>query len=210
MNGYRAILYDIDGTLLNTRDMNLYPLLRIIQEELGETWTMEQVLKYTAYAGRQVMAELGIRDPETVYARWVRYVNEYPEPAALFPGLERVLPALHQAGWIQAIASSKRKAQFDIDMAGKGILPYFATVVLEEDTAAHKPDPAPLLLCLERLGLKPEEAIYIGDTASDCLAAKRARMAFGYAQWGGIPGQIIEKADYVFSRPEEMLVLKMA
>ena len=207
MNGYRAILYDIDGTLLNTRDMNLYPLLRIIQEELGETWTMEQVLKYTAYAGRQVMAELGIRDPETVYARWVRYVNEYPEPAALFPGLERVLPALHRAGWIQAIVSSKRKAQFDIDMAGKGILPYFATAVLEEDTAAHKPDPAPLLLCLERLGLKPEEAIYIGDTASDCLAAKRARMAFGYAQWGGIPGQTVEAADYVFSQPEDLMQL---
>ena len=93
MNGYRAILYDIDGTLLNTRDMNLYPLLRIIQEELGETWTLEQVLKYTAYAGRQVMAELGIRDPEAVYARWVRYVNEYPEPAALFPSASKIAQA---------------------------------------------------------------------------------------------------------------------
>lgn len=205
MKTYRAIVYDIDGTLLNTRDMNLYPLLRIIQEELGQVWTLEQVLKYAAYSGMQVMAELGVRDPEGVYARWVRYVNEYPEPASVFPGLEAVLPVLHRAGVIQAIASSKRRAQFAIDMAGKNILPYVAEAVLEEDTTLHKPDPAPLLLCLERLGVKPEEAIYIGDTASDCLAAKRAGMDFGYAQWGGIPGQTVELADWILEKPEDLL-----
>ena len=36
MKSYRAIVYDIDGTLLDTRDRNLYPLLRIIEEELGQ------------------------------------------------------------------------------------------------------------------------------------------------------------------------------
>ena len=205
MKTYRAIVYDIDGTLLNTRDMNLYPLLRIIKEELGQDWTYDQVKKYLAYTGMQVMAELGVRDPEGVYARWVRYVNEYPEPASVFPGLEAVLPVLHRAGILQAIVSSKMHAQFEIDMAGKGILPYFATAVLEEDTVLHKPNPEPLLLCLEQLGTAPENAIYIGDMPSDCVAAKRAGMDFALARWGS--DQTPAQADLILESPKDLLKL---
>ena len=205
MKHYQAVLYDIDGTLLDTRDMNLYPLLRIIKEELGQDWTYDQVKKYLAYTGMQVMEELSIRDKETTYARWVRYVNEYPEPAKLFPGLAEALSGIQQAGILQAIVSSKMHAQFEIDMAGKEILPYFATAVLEEDTPLHKPNPEPLLLCLKRLGIAPEHAIYIGDMPSDCLAAKRVGMDFGLAQWGS--GQIIEQADFLLEHPKDLLKL---
>ena len=44
MNKYKAIIYDVDGTILNTLDMNMYPLLRIIEEETGEKWTFDQAL----------------------------------------------------------------------------------------------------------------------------------------------------------------------
>lgn len=43
MHTYKAILYDIDGAVLNTLNMNMYPLLKIIEEETGEKWTFEQV-----------------------------------------------------------------------------------------------------------------------------------------------------------------------
>lgn len=207
MKSYRAIVYDIDGTLLDTRDRNLYPLLRIIEEELGQRWPLERVLKYTAYSGMQVMEELGFPDKEKTYARWVRYVNEYDKPAVLYPGFSQVLPAIARAGILQAIVSSKMRPQYHIDMAGKGILPYFTTAVLEEDTALHKPDPAPLLLCLERLGVAAEDAIYIGDTPSDCLAAKRAGMDFGFAQWGSSLDGIPEQADRILEKPEDLLQL---
>ena len=205
MKSYRAIVYDIDGTLLDTRDRNLYPLLRIIEEELGQRWPLERVLKYTAYSGMQVMEELGFPDKEKTYARWVRYVNEYPEPAKLFPGLAQALEAIHRAGVLQAIVSSKMHAQFEIDMAGKGILPYFATAVLEEDTVLHKPNPEPLLLCLERLGTAPENAIYIGDMPSDCVAAKRAGMDFALARWGS--DQTPAQADLILESPKDLLKL---
>ena len=49
MNKYNAIIYDIDGTILNTLNMNMYPLLQIIKEETGETWSFDQVLKFAAW-----------------------------------------------------------------------------------------------------------------------------------------------------------------
>ncbi len=62
MNKYKAIIYDIDGTILNTLNMNMYPLLQIIKEETGETWSFNQVLKFAAYPGMKVMEELKVKD----------------------------------------------------------------------------------------------------------------------------------------------------
>ena len=55
MKKYKAIIYDLDGTVLNTINMNMYPLIKIIKEETGEDWTFEQVLKFLPYPGMKVM-----------------------------------------------------------------------------------------------------------------------------------------------------------
>ena len=55
MKSYKAILYDIDGTLLNTINMNMYPLIQIIKEELKEDWTFEEVLRFVPYPGMKVL-----------------------------------------------------------------------------------------------------------------------------------------------------------
>ena len=57
MKKYKAVIYDIDGTLLNTLNMNMYPLMKIIKEETGEDWTFEQVLKFAPYPGMKVMQD---------------------------------------------------------------------------------------------------------------------------------------------------------
>lgn len=51
MRKYNAIIYDIDGTILNTLNMNMYPLMKIIEEETNEKWTFDQVLKFASYPG---------------------------------------------------------------------------------------------------------------------------------------------------------------
>ena len=43
---YKAVLYDLDGTIVNTLDMNMIPLMRVLEEETGRPWTWEQVLPY--------------------------------------------------------------------------------------------------------------------------------------------------------------------
>ena len=71
MKQYQAIIYDIDGTLLNTVAQNMYPLIQIIKEELDEDWTFDQVTRFTAQPGRKTLQDQGIGDIEGVYARWV-------------------------------------------------------------------------------------------------------------------------------------------
>lgn len=207
MHTYKAILYDIDGTVLNTLNMNMYPLLKIIEEETGEKWTFEQVLPFAAYPGMKVMEELNIKDKEKNYARWVQYVNEYEEGATLYEGFDQVFQQFVQAGITQAVVSAKTRQQYAIDVVSKGIDQYMSVAILADDTQKHKPDPEPLLICLERLGCQPEDAIYIGDAASDYLAAQNAHVAFGYAKWGSVSSQGIDAPDWVFEKPLDLLKL---
>ena len=205
MKTYQGVLYDIDGTLLNTINMNMYPLIRIIKEELGEDWALKDVIKFMAYPGMKTMEELGIQNPQQVYQRWVRYVNEYEEGATPYEGVEQVLDALQAQGVRQAAVSSKNRAQYHIDMVGNGLDAYMETAVLEEDTPQHKPHPAPLLEGLRRLGLAPNQVLYVGDTPSDGQAAQAAGMDFGYAKWNGLDQGAVDHPAYVLHAPGDLL-----
>ena len=184
MKHYKAIVYDIDGTLLNTVDQNMYPLIRIIKEELNEDWTFEQVVPFTAQPGLKTIADLGIQDVDGVYARWVRYVNAYGPGAKPYEGITELLTFVREQGIKQGIVSSKRRKQYGIDMGRCGYDKFMEAAVLFEDTDKHKPDPTPLFACLRQLGVEPEDALYVGDARSDMVAARAAGMDFAYASWG--------------------------
>ena len=79
-------------------------------------------------------------------------------------------------------------------------------VILQDDTTFHKPHPEPLLKCIEKLNLKPEEVIYIGDAQSDYEASKNAHIDFGLAKWGSVATQEIP-ATLVFKQPKDLLRL---
>ena len=94
------------------------------------------------------MEELGVKDKEKTYARWVQYVNDYEDGATLFEGFEEVLEKFKEKGLQQAIVSSKLREQYEIDVVSKGIDRYMSAVILEDDTTHHKPHPEPLLKCI--------------------------------------------------------------
>lgn len=206
MNKYNAIIYDIDGTILNTLNMNMYPLLQIIKEETGETWSFDQVLKFAAYPGMKVMEELKIKNPEATYARWVLYVNAYEEGATLYDGFMDVFEAFKKNYIKQAIVSAKTHKQYELDICSKGIDQYMDTVILAEDTTKHKPDPEPLLKCIENLNVPKEEVIYIGDALSDQQSSINAGIDFGYAKWGSVSTTPLH-GTYTFESPTDLLKL---
>ena len=204
MKEYKAIIYDIDGTLLNTVDQNMYTLIRIIKEELDEDWTYEQVVPFTALPGLKTIADLGIADVDRVYARWVRYVNEYGPGAAAYEGVSELLAFVRERGLKQGIVSSKRRPQYGIDMGRHGYDKLMDAAVLFEDTTVHKPDPTPLLECLRRLGVEAKDALYMGDARSDMVAARAAGMDFAYASWGSHFPMERTEPDYYLEHPMEL------
>ena len=203
MKKYQAIIYDLDGTLVDTVEMNMKPLQKIIHEETGELWEYEEVVKrFTHYPGLKVMEMLGFNNPTEVYGRWVKYVNQYGAAQA-YQGVSELLEQLN-GKIIQAVVSSKKHDQYQIDIVTKGWVKYFEVVVLAEDTVLHKPNPEPLLLCLEKLGINKEAALYIGDSVVDYECCQKVGIDFGYATWGSVHGDEIENPTYRFDSPEKI------
>ena len=205
MKHYKAIIFDIDGTLLNTVDQNMYPLIRIIKEELNEDWTYEQVVPFTANPGLKTLEILGIQDIDTVYARWVRYVNEYGPGATPFDGIPELLDYAEKNGLKMGIVSSKRTPQYGIDMGRHGYDKRMDAAVLFEDTDKHKPDPTPLFECLRRLDVEADEALYLGDARSDMVASRAAGMDFAYASWGSFFPMERHEPDYYLDHPMDLV-----
>lgn len=204
---YKAIIYDIDGTLLDTLKMNMIPLQKIIKEELNEDWSYEEVLKFAPYPGMKVMEELNVKNKEKTYARWVKYVNEYEDGAVPYENIETVLKTLHDKHIRQAVVSAKLRKQYEIDFVSRGFDQYIEVEVLADDTNKHKPDPEPIYLCIEKLGLNKEDVIYIGDALSDYQVCLNAGIDFAYAKWGSVSAEGIEKPTFSLETPLDILKL---
>ncbi len=101
-----------------------------------------------------------------------------------YPGTAELLAEIHASGATVAVVTSKRLASAANTLEAAGLTDLLPLVVTLEDTALHKPSPEPLLLALDRLGARPEEAVYIGDAVVDVLAARAAGMAVVAVTWG--------------------------
>ncbi|NKF06527.1 HAD-IA family hydrolase [Clostridium gasigenes] len=204
MKKYKCIIFDLDGTMLDTEKMNMIPLQRLVKEELGQDVTYESLLKYRAYAGKKTLELIGFKDIEKSYTKWVKYVGEFEEGATLYEGFNKVMEDIDAEGIICGIASSKMKNQYEIDFFPTGLQKYMKSVVLAEDTENHKPHPEPLLKAVKLLGIKPEDSMYVGDTVVDYKSSKAAGMDFALALWGSSDLSGIE-ADYNLNDPMDLL-----
>ena len=104
-------------------------------------------------------------------------------------GAEKVLTSLNMK---KAIVTSV--AEPYLRRILKGFVDYFNVIITQELTEKHKPNPEPLLLACQKLNIKPEEAVYVGDRIIDFETAKNAGMDFIGILSGGTSKEEFEKA----------------
>ena len=107
----------------------------------------------------------------------------------LFPGAAERLRALKAQGIKTAIVSTKRGDTIQIILERLGLADTVDLVIGSADVTRHKPDPEGLLAALDRLGVKPEDALFCGDTVLDAEAAKNAGTRFAAVLLGTTPAE---------------------
>jgi len=216
VRGFDPVLFDLDGTVVDTVELIVLSFRHAVRTVLGEDLPDEQI---TAGVGQPLMAQMERLSPEhaqELYDVYREYNHRrHDELIRGFGGVAEALAALRSAGRRLGIVTSKSRDTTAMAFAAVGMRDAFDVVVTATDTQAHKPSAEPILLCLERLAARPHAttpalpAIYIGDSPVDIEAGKAAGIATAAVAWGVFGRAALLRAgpDFWLQRPDELVDL---
>ena len=181
----RAVLFDLDGTLLDTVP-DLHAAVCAMLADLGRPALPEEAVR--SYVGRGIAnlvkrvladsldaAEDDSPAPAEALASFRRhYARENGRRTQLFPGAREGLEAIRAKGLPMAVITNKAEAFTRPLLEMTGLAEFFSVVVSGDNLPRHKPDPMSLVWTCGRLGVSPTDALFIGDSVNDFLAARAA------------------------------------
>ncbi|MCP4187776.1 MAG: phosphoglycolate phosphatase [Gammaproteobacteria bacterium] len=207
-----AVLFDLDGTLIDTAPDMGGALNNLLIEEGLSPLPLEDIRPYVSQGGL-VLTQLGfakhVSESEIEPLR-LRFLQHYRDTVAdqskLFDGFDQILESLQSSQIAWGIVTNKPEWLTTPLLRSLGIS---CPVVICGDTFEHrKPHPLPLLKAAEILGISCQDSIYVGDDERDVIAGKAAGMKTLIAAYGYIPSSVDLAswgADGIIPQPLDLL-----
>lgn len=211
---FNVLLFDLDGTLVDTAPDLGYALNILLQQE-GRKPLDHALIRPVASNGSAGLLKLGfgIEKNDPTYSGLQRrflqfYTDNLTRQSALFIGMQKVLDTLtaNQIRW--GVVTNKPAFLTDPLMQQLQLADKAACIVSGDTTAYSKPHPAPIQHACELLSVSPADCVYIGDARRDIEAAKNANMRAVIARYGYIEhDENLDdwQADCVINHPLEIL-----
>ena len=207
---FRIVLFDLDGTLIDSGAIILASMRHAVTTVLGREIPDEEL--GLSIGGQGIVAQMNAIDADRADALLEAYRvhnDGLHETLEAFDELLDVLPTLKEEGRQLGLVTAKRRRTVGLAFDRfPALASAFDVVVAHEDTERHKPEPDPVLLAVEKLGGGPSDAVYVGDSPFDVGAAKAAGVFAVAVGWGGIhPDErlLAEEPDAFVRTPEELL-----
>jgi len=181
-----TIIFDIEGTLLDTEEVVYQSMFQTIKEIKGEEYSLEAFPFVLGQDFEESLAFFGVEDIESAMKRWLELYVSMADKIVLFDGIEELLKTLQKEGYTLGIITSRYKYGYDEAIDGHNLQEYFDYYVCADDTVNQKPDSEPMYHFLRLSGKKASECLYIGDTLYDEMCAYDANVAFAVADWGAL------------------------
>jgi N-acetyl-D-muramate 6-phosphate phosphatase len=209
----RAVLFDLDGTLLDTAPDMVAALNALRVDESLPALPYETVRSAVSHgAARVVKVGFPQADAEALQQLQTRFLNIYrgalSRETRLFPGMDVVLGKLAGREIKLGIVTNKAAWLTEPLLLELGLRPMFASVVSGDTVAERKPHPMPILHAATLAGVFPSECIYVGDAERDVQAAHAAAMPALVANYGYLRADedsSLWGADGYLSKPLELL-----
>lgn len=180
------VLFDWDGTLIDSRDALVRAWHQSTQQVIGRTFpaTEEEYADTFARRGLDIFADI-TPDAQAAGDLARRFDEAYVDQAIdPFHGVRQLLGALKERGFAIAVVTSKARVRFERDAVVAGLVELIDVSVCGDDVRNAKPDPEPVLRALTLAGVPAERAVMVGDTGADIGAGVAAGVRVVGAGWG--------------------------
>ncbi len=217
-----GIIFDLDGTLIDTVDLFYSILCEGFQKVGFPIPRREKVMELMGSGAslREAWQALELNSKGKKRAELIAkcicafeniWNRRYEKEARLFPGIDILLKRLHSSGIaLGVVTSSFYEGKMDL-FTRNGLIPdeIFSSIINRNDTVNSKPDPEPVKLCLSRMGLRTNSAIFIGDSPCDLVAGREAGLLTVGVLTGTGTRQYLSSAgaDFILDRAVDLVEL---
>jgi len=208
----RAVLFDIDGTLIDSNDGHAHAWVDSLAEH-GHRIAFEQVRPLIGMGGDRVLSilvpglEEGSPEGQAIAETRMRIFKErYLPEVRPTRGARELLEAVRARGARVVMATSAKKAELDELLQKGGDLSELVDVAsTSDDAGASKPAPDIVEAALKKAKVSADDAVMIGDTKYDVESAHRAKLRCVALLCGGNPKETLADADAIYDDPGEVI-----
>lgn len=207
---YKYILFDFDGTLINTNDLIVLALNRTSEKFLGKRLSQDDLNSILGkYLDEQMSCLSGKHCQNMALFYREFYENNEEAMTREFPGMPETLAGLKNLGCSMAIVSAKGREGIERGLSFFGYGNYFDAIISAYDVENNKPHPEPALKAMKALNAQPGETLLVGDSPYDILCGKNAGIKTVLAAWTIFPrqGLLALKPDYIAEKPQDLAVI---
>ncbi|MET0591614.1 MAG: HAD family hydrolase [Polyangiaceae bacterium] len=210
MGTQKAVLVDIDGTLLDSNDAHASAWVKALREA-GHDVPFDKVRPLIGKGGDKLLAEVAglsddSREGTAIGDRRARiFRDEYLPTLKPFPRVRELLQRLHSDGYRLVVATSAEEKEMHALLERTGGAEFFEQAASSSDAENSKPDPDIVKAALRKADCGPEEALMLGDTPYDIEAAGAAAVgAIGLCS-GGWSADALRGAIAIYENAADLL-----
>lgn len=210
MPNFTVVLFDLDGTLIDTNHLIVTSYQHVFRTQLGREVAPEELYPYFGEPLDRTMTRFGAdRAAELVHHYRAYNADQHDALIRQFPGVREAVVALHQAGLPMGIVTSKMTQVAVRGMEACHLAGFFSVLVGADSTTRHKPDPEPVLLALRQLGVEPgPHVLMVGDSHFDMQCGRSAGVKTAAVGWAVNRTQLRDaQPDYWMETPAELAEL---
>lgn len=205
----KGVLFDLDGTLVDSHDLILASFRYATREVLGRGIPDEALM---AKVGQPLAVQMwDFTDDAAVHDELLRVYRDHnarvhDDMIKPFPGTFEALSALREAGLPLGVVTSKRHEAAQRGLSVCGLAEFFPFLVSPDDWPEHKPAPGPVAHGCDLLGLSARACLYVGDSPFDMRSGNGAGCLTAAALWGMFPANVLcaERPNYACESMREV------